>query len=410
MARIVKLADARELPFWRRPVTLLFLMAMAMPVAFSTWSALLNNFVIEVADFDGSDIGWLHTVREIPGFFAIGVIAIIMVMREQVLGTVALLLLGVATGITAWFPSMGGILTITMLSSIGFHYFETVNQSLQLQWIDKLRAPQMLGWILAAGSGATLVAYGLIVLTWDALGLTYNTVYMISGGFTALVAIFCYLAYPQFEAPNPQVKKMILRRRYWLYYALQFMSGARRQIFVVFAGFMMVEKFGFKVHEVTALYLINLVANMIFAPLMGRVVTLWGERRALVFEYVGLATVFLAYGGVYWFGWGVVVAATLYVLDHLYFALALALKTYFQKIADPGDIAPTAAVAFTINHIAAVFLPAMLGYLWLVSPVAVFVAAAGMAIVSLLLALLIPRHPEPGFETILTRPAPAAAA
>ena len=102
-------------------------MAAAMPLAFATWSALLNNFVIEVAQFDGSDIGWLHTVREIPGFLAVGVIALIMVIREQVLGIVALILLGAAIAITAWFPSMAGILTITMLSSIGFHYYETVN-------------------------------------------------------------------------------------------------------------------------------------------------------------------------------------------------------------------------------------------------------------------------------------------
>ena len=401
--RIIPLAQARDLPFWQRPTTLLFLMAMALPVAFSTWSALLNNFVIEVADFDGADIGLLHTVREIPGFLAIGVIALIIFIREQVLGIVSLILLGVATAITAQFPSMGGILTITMLSSIGFHYFETVNQSLQLQWIDKARAPQTLGWIIAAGSGATLVAYVLIVLTWEALNLSYNFVYMASGGFTVVVAVFCLLAYPQFEAPDPQVKKFILRRRYWLYYALQFMSGARRQIFVVFAGFMMVEKFGFKVHEVTALYLINLVANMIFAPLMGQIVARFGERRALVFEYAGLVLVFLAYGGVYFFGWGVVVAAFLYVVDHIFFALALALKTYFQKIADPGDIAPTAAVSFTINHIAAVFLPVLLGYLWLVSPMAVFVLAAGMAGVSLMLALMIPRHPAPGRETVFKR-------
>jgi hypothetical protein len=403
------LADAKTLPFWRRPTTLLFLMAAAMPVAFATWSALLNNFVIEVADFDGSDIGWLHTVREIPGFFAVGVIAIIIFMHEQVLGLVSLLLLGVASALTAQFPSLGGILTITMLSSIGFHYYETVNQSLQLQWLDKLRAPQMLGWLLAAGSGATLVAYVLIVLTWQAFDLSYNTVYLISGGFTACVAVFCLIAYPRFEAPNPQIKKMVLRRRYWLYYALQFMAGARRQIFVVFAGFMMVEKFGFAVHEVTALFLINLVANMIAAPLMGRAVFRFGERNALVFEYVGLALVFLAYGGIYMFGWGVVLAATLYVVDHILFTLALALKTYFQKIADPGDIAPTAAVAFTINHIAAVFLPALLGYLWLVSPAAVFLMAAGMAAVSCLLALLIPRHPEPGNETILAGIVPAPA-
>ena len=125
--RILPLAEARHLPLWQRPVSLLFLMAFAMPIAFATWSALLNNFVIEVADFTGVEIGWLHTVREIPGFLAIGVIALIMFMREQVMGVIALLLLGVATAVTAWFPSLGGILTITMLSSIGFHYFETVN-------------------------------------------------------------------------------------------------------------------------------------------------------------------------------------------------------------------------------------------------------------------------------------------
>ena len=407
--QIIPLALAKDLPVWRRPVALLFLMAAAMPIAFATWSALLNNFVIEVAQFDGSDIGWLHTVREIPGFLAIGVIAILMFMREQVLGMVALILLGVATAITAWFPTLGGILTITMLSSIGFHYYETVNQSLQLQWLPKDRAPQMLGWLLAAGSGATLVAYLCIIVTWEALGLTYNTVYLLSGGFTAAVALFALLAYPQFEAPDPQIKKMVLRRRYWLYYALQFMSGARRQIFVVFAGFMMVEKFGFRVHEVTALFTINLVVNMIAAPLLGRAVARWGERKALCVEYFGLICVFLGYGGIYWFGWGVMMAAFLYVMDHVFFAMALALKTYFQKIADPRDIAPTAAVAFTINHIAAVFLPASLGYLWLVSPSSVFVLAAVMAGISFCLAMLIPRHPEPGNETIFARflPAPA---
>ena len=295
-------------------------MAAAMPLAFATWSALLNNFVIEVAQFDGSDIDWLHTVREIPGFLAVGVIASILVIPEQVLGIVALILLGAATAITAWFPSIAGILTITMLSSIGFHYYETVNQSLQLQWLGKEEAPKILGWLMAAGSAATLVAYGVIVLTWEALGLNYNLVYQVSGGLTVLIALFCLLAYPQFEAPHKQLNKIILRRRYWLYYCLQFTAGARRQIFVVFAGFMMVEKFGFQVHEVTALYLINLLANIILAPLMGHAVARWGERNALIFEYVGLIGVFLTYGGVYYFGWGVVLAATLYILDHIFLA------------------------------------------------------------------------------------------
>jgi hypothetical protein len=406
---LVPLAEAQTLPAWRRPEALLYLMAAAMPLSFATWSALLNNFVIEVAAFTGKEIGWLHTVREIPGFLAIGVILILLVMREQVLALIALGLLGAASGVTAWFPSFTGILVCTLLSSIGFHYFETVNQSLQLQWIDKARAPVVLGRIVAVGAGASLAAYGAIVALWDTLGLDYNTVYLASGGLTLAIVLFAALAYPQFENPHPQHKHMVLRRRYWLYYALQFMAGARRQIFVVFAGFMMVERFGMKVSDMTLLLLVNYLINMAIAPSMGRALGKYGERNVMGFEYIGLTLVFLAYGGLYWFGWGLVIAGGLYILDQLFFALSFSLKTYFQKIADPRDIAPTAAVAFTINHIAAVFLPAALGYLWATSPDYVFLLGAGMALFAFGLICLIPRHPAPGNETLFSRGLPVAA-
>ena len=407
--RIVPLSDASELPKWQRPFMLLALMSVLLPLAFATWSALLNNFVIEVAGFEGDDIGWLHTVREIPGFLAVGVIAIIIFVREQVLGLLSLITLGVATALTAEFPTLSGLLIITFISSVGYHYYETVNQSLQLQWLEKAKAPQMLGWLLSIGSAATLAAYGLIVLTWRAFDLSFDVVYWIAGGLCAVGAMVAMVIYPQFESPDPQVKKMILRKRYWLYYAMQFMSGARRQIFLVFAGFMMVERYQFAVYEVTALFMATLVVTMVIAPVLGRAVGHFGERAALIFEYAGLTLVFALYAGLYVFDWGAMFASVLYVTNNIFFSLALAIKTYFQKIADPGDIAPTAAVAFTINHIAAVFLPAMLGYVWLSSPVTVFVIAAGMALISLGLSLLVPRHPVPGHETLLTRaPRPLA--
>ena len=178
---------------------------------------------------------------------------------------------------------MGGILTITMLSSIGFHYFETVNQSLHMQWIAKDRAPQLLGWLMAAGSAATLIACAAIVLTWKAFSRDYTL----------------------------SMWSRVGSRRYWHYDALQLMAGARRQIFVVFAGFMMVEKFGFSVEEMTGLFMVNLVVNILCTPILGRVVAQFGEKLALNIEQAGLAVVFLAYGGLYWFGWGVLIAAAL---------------------------------------------------------------------------------------------------
>ena len=121
----------------------------------------------------------------------------------------------------------------------------------------------------------------------------------------------------------------------------------------------------------------------------------FGERKALVVEYVGLIGVFVCYA----FVTNATLAASLYVIDHAFFAIAIAIRTYFQKIADPADIAPTAGVAFTINHIAAVFIPVIFGFVWLVSPTAVFLAGAAMAFVSLVLATLIPNRPDDGLRS-----------
>ena len=398
------MSNVSTLSKWRRPEALLILMAIALPLAFSVWSALLNNFVVEIIRFDGLDIGLLHSVREIPGFLAVGVISILLFFREQTLALLMLCVLGLATAVTAWFPSLTGILTLTLLSSIGFHFFETVNQSLQLQWFSKKEAPRKLGKLMAIGSAATLIAYTFLVLGWDKLNLSFNSAYMIAGFSCFSLAVLGYLIFPNFEAPIPQTKKMVLRKRYWLYYLLQFMSGARRQIFVVFAGFMMVERFGLDVQQLTTIYLLNLLFNIALAPLLGRAVARYGERKALAVEYFGLSLVFFAYGGIYLFGWGVFIATLLYLLDHLFFALALAIKTYFQKIADPQDIAATAAVAFTINHIAAIFLPLGLGFLWLASPFLVFCTAGTLSVISFALALLIPRQPVKGNETIFCAP------
>ena len=115
---ILPLKSAQNLPFWRGPLFLLCLVAAAQPISFATWSALLNNFVVERAGFTGIEIGWLHSVREIPGLLAVGVIGILMVMREQVLALVMLALLGVATALTAHFPSFGGILVLTDRKSV----------------------------------------------------------------------------------------------------------------------------------------------------------------------------------------------------------------------------------------------------------------------------------------------------
>jgi predicted MFS family arabinose efflux permease len=381
-----------------RPELFLFLLAAAMPLAFRSWQALLNNFVIERAGFTGVEIGILQSLREIPGFLAFTVVFVLLLVREQTLAVVSLIVLGIGVAITGMFPGVLGLYVTTVIMSVGFHYLETVNQSLSLQWLKKETAAHNLGRMIAIGSFAALLTYGMVYLMLDWFGFSMESVYLAGGGAAALIGLAAWLLFPRYRQPVEQRKHLLMRRRYWLYYALTFMAGARRQIFIVFAGFLMVEKFGFDAAAIAAMFLVNGVLNMAFAPKIGRLIGKWGERKALTFEYIGLIGVFAAYAFVET-AW---IAVVLYILDHLFFTMAIAIKTYLQKIADPADLAPTAGVAFSINHIAAVGLPALLGLVWVISPAAVFLTGAVLAFGSLLLARLIPESPEPGFEVILS--------
>ena len=380
------------------PISLLILMSIAMPIAFNAWAALLNNFVVEKAAFTGIEIGILQSLREIPGFLAFTMVFVLLVIKEQIFAVFALALLGLGVAITGFFPTVFGLYFTTVLMSIGFHYFEAVKQSLSLQWLSKEEAPQVLGRLIAVGSLTSLIVYASLWALLEIFQASYLVNFFIAGGLCLILALVMYFVFPIFPAKTIQNKNLILRKRYWLYYLLTFLSGARRQIFMVFAAFLMVEKFGYSASQVTLLFLINYAFNWLFAEKIGQLIGKFGERKALTLEYLGLIFVFIAYGIVD----NPTLAAGLYILDHMFFAMAIAISTYFQKIADPKDMASSAGVSFTINHVAAVVIPAALGMVWIWSHSLVFYIGAWFALASLIAAQCIPKTPSPGHETSFT--------
>jgi len=377
--------------------TLLYLLAIGNTIAFATWQVLLNNFAVEGAAFTGEEIGVLQSLREIPGFLAFTAVLLLLYIRQQSFAILSLITLGIGTAITAFYPSALWLYFTTVVMSIGFHYLETLHNSLSLQWLSKEEAPSILGRILSVRAFCNLTVLGALYLALIYLPVNYSLIYMLAGGTAVAIGIFCFTAIPHFEDAVVQKKELFLRKRYWLYYVLTFLAGARRQIFVVFAGFLLVEKFGFPIENVVLLTLVNAALTFWLAPKIGRLISYIGERRALTLEYVGLIIVFVSYA----FVDSVAVAVALYLLDHLFFAMAIAIKTYFQKIADPADIAATSSISFTINHIAAVVLPALLGLVWVINYSAVFLVGAAIACASLVLSQLIPDRPRPECETRL---------
>jgi len=355
----------------------LMVMTIASMMGLQTWRTLFNNFAADVANLQGNHIGMIQSVREIPGFLAMFAIFIMLIMKEHRISALSIFVLGAGVAITGFFPSYAGIMMTTMIMSFGFHYYETTNQSLTLQYFDKDTSPWVIGKLRSYAAASNIVV-GIIIF-FLSVYFDYIYIYLILGGFIMCLGIWGSAQNPADETLPPQRKKMIFRKKYWLFYFLTFMGGARRQIFMAFAVFLLVKKFQFSVQEITLLFILNNILNFLINPVLGKAIIRFGERKILSVEYFSLIFIFLAYAYID----SKIIVAVFYIIDHVLFNFSIAIKTFFQKIADPRDIAPSMAVGFTINHIAAVIIPVVGGILWMVDYKIPFIGGAVLALVSL---------------------------
>ena len=362
----------------------LIVQTAASVVGLQCWMILFNNFAVEIAGLDGFQVGVIGSVREIPGFLALLAVFVMLVIREHRLSALSVIFLGIGTALTGFFPSFIGLIITTLIMSFGFHYYETTNQSLTLQYFDNATSPLIFGRLRSLAA-ATSIVVGLLLFLMG-LAFSYKVMFLLVGSLVAVAGIWGLLQDPTHRNLVPQHRKMILRRRYSLYYFLTFMAGARRQIFMAFSVYLLVKVFECTVTEITLLFVANNAVNFFLSPLIGRAIVRFGERRVLSIEYGGLIAIFLVYAFIDIKG----VIVAMYILDHILFNFSIAIRTYFQKVADPQDIAPSMAVGFTINHIAAVVMPVIGGALWMVDYRIPFVVGAIFSMVSLLAVQRIP--------------------
>ena len=197
--------------------------------------------------------------------------------------------------LTGYFPTLTGVLITTFIMSVGFHYFESMNVSLQLQLLPKAEAPRLIGTITAAGAcGAVRRLRRARARVVGRLALLRAAVpggrARVHGADAARHGYF-----QRFQGPVRQRKQIVLRQRYWLYYLLTFTTGARRQLFFAFGGFLLVKKFGYSVADMAMLMLVVTARNTLLAPRLGALVMQVGERRTIMIENIVLICVFAGY-------------------------------------------------------------------------------------------------------------------
>ena len=244
----------------------LMVLTISSTIGLKAWRTLFDNFAVRVFGLNGDHVGIIQSVREIPGFLALLAVFVIMLIKEHRLSALSILILGIGVAATGLFPSFGGLLVTTLIMSFGFHYYETTNQSLTLQYFDKNTSPWVFGKLRAL-SAASNIGIGIFIYL-VASFLNFTQLYLLIGGLIAAAGIWGFFQNPVDQNIVPQRKKMIFRKKYWLFYFLTFMAGARRQIFIAFAVFLLVKKFHFTVQEVTILFVINNLINYFILSLI----------------------------------------------------------------------------------------------------------------------------------------------
>jgi predicted MFS family arabinose efflux permease len=364
----------------RRMLVYLVVSNFMLYFGFRFWQAMFNNFAVEEMGIGPGSIGWIQAVRELPGLmgFLVGFLALFL--SEVRIMALSVILLGIGTFMTGQATNIPFLLISTVVMSFGFHFFYPSNNAVVLMAVEKQHTPRTLGQLSSLGAIAALAATGTVYLLAERWG--YRLLFMAVGGL-CVVGGLLLLPLGRTQQGLPPRRRVVLRKRYWLYYALSFLMGSRRHIFTTFAIFLLVREHGISVQTTAILFLLNNLINTYSLQLVGKLVGRLGERLMLSIAFATLIFVFLGYAYVTYLP----ALFILYVTDNILFGFNLALMTYFQKIAStPEEVTSNLSVGQTIEHIAAIVVPVIGGTAWeLFGSQAPFLAGVGIVLVSLLL-------------------------
>ena len=346
--------------------------------AFQGWRTLYNNFAVDEVGLNALQNGVVQSIREVPGFLSLFVVYLLLLMKEHRVGLYSVALFGLSVCLVGYLDSFVGLIVTTFLLSTGMHFFETCNKSLVLQYFDRQQAPLVLAKQFSY-KAITNVSVGIVMFFLCKWNLPYTILFTVLGIVVLGAVIYLSTLNPVKPLLTKQRTSMVFKRKYWLFYVVNFLSGARRQIFVVFAVFILVQRYHYSVMLVIGLFVVNNIISFFISPVIGRMINRYSERHVLLAEYTAMLLVFSGYA----FVDNAVVVGLLYLVDNIFYPCSMAINTYFQKIGDPEDIAPSMAMGFTINHISAVVIPVMGGALWVLDYRIPFILAIFLSLCSL---------------------------
>lgn len=379
----------------KRVLYYLIVSNLLMAFGFQIWQTLFNNFAVEKVGIGPAGIGLIQAVREVPGLmgFLLGFLA--LYFSEVRIMAVSVILLGVGMVATGFSANLPILLVSTVVMSFGFHFFSPSSNAVVLMVVEPGDAPKILGRFGSLGAIAAVAATAAVFFLAKPWG--YTTLFLVVG-VLVIAGGFLLLPAGRVKDTLPQKRRVVLRKRYWLYYSLSFLMGSRRHIFTTFAILLLVRNYGISVQTTAILFLVNSLINVYALPAIGQLIGRLGERWVLSAGFALLALIFLGYAYIS----SLPLLFGLFVADNILFGISVGITTYFQKIAvTPEEITSNLSVEQATNHIAAIVVPVIGGTVWeLFGSQAPFLFGIVIVLLALLLAQFIRTPGEATWPTL----------
>jgi len=382
---------------YKRQLLIYFAAAFWLAAGIGVHESIFNNFLFDTFEITATARGLLEFPRELPGLLVVlttGILARLAVTHVGVVGT--LVFAAGMIGMAAVGGRYGAMVVMMIVGSTGMHMTMPVGTAVVLALTDENKRGTRIGQAGAIGTIGTILGTGFIWLFFDRADPQYRLGFLYAAGGGLLAAAMYALMYiPHLHQPRA---RLVVRKKFGLYYLLSFLFGARKQIFITFGPWVLIRVYGESASGIAALLMTASIIGIAFKPLAGMAIDRFGERTVMIVDGIALAAVCLGYG----YASGLTddpatahfLACTCFVCDNLLFALGTSRAVYVSRLTESHDeITSTLAMGVSINHIASMTIPAVAGMVWIsLGYERVFLAAAILALVISAVSTFVPRH------------------
>jgi MFS family permease len=355
--------------------------------------SIFNNYLNDIYHLTETARGIVEFPRELPGALMIFIFAGLAFLGSTRLASLSMLFASLGMlGLGLFSPDFSVMLIWMVILNLGTHIFMPLVPGMGMHLSEEGKYGMRLGRYNAYNLAATIIGYLIVWIGFKYLGVSYTTAFIIASACYLIAGTLLFNMKPQ--QSDTKRRRFVFKKKYMLFYALSIVNGARKQIFLTFAPWVLIKEYHLDVPTFAILGFVVAAISIGTRTIVGKAIDKVGERIVLSAEAVLLILICMGYafsGDIFPIPVALIITAGCYVIDNSLAAVEMARSTYVKKISDdPNEVIPTLSTGMSLDHVVSMLIPFGGGLLWMVLGYeAVFVAAALIAVINLILSFRI---------------------